>query len=322
MARERQENSRVNEAPATEVAELTRENDVSAGTTIWPRITLVTAVLNSAKYIEQTIRSVIYQRYPNLEYIIVDGGSIDGTVEIIKRYEEHLAWWTSERDNGHFDALNKGFARSSGEIMGWINGSDQLHVGALFSVGNVFRTLSQVEWITGLPTWFDEQGTLVKVGPLPRWSRLRYLAGANRYIQQESTFWRRSLWERAGGYVDASRKIGSDFELWVRFFRCARLFPVNTLIGGYRSHPDAASSRQLDEIHRLNDEAIEAELATMRAGCLLKAFRRWSARAQRTRKVRVLWWHLATRPLYFLAGPDWPPVIQYDMNAKRWTITG
>ena len=286
---------------------------------IWPRITLVTPVLNSARYIEQTLRSVIYQGYPNLEYIVVDGGSTDGTVEILERYKEHFSWWVTEPDNGHFDALNKGFARSSGEIMGWINGSDQLHLGALFNVGSVFRALPDVEWITGLPTWFDEQGMVVKVGPLPHWSRLRFLAGANRYIQQESTFWRRTLWQKAGGHVDASRRIANDFELWVRFFRHARLYPVNALIGGYRSHPDAVSSQHQSECHRIHDEIIEAELSCLRWGGLLKAFCHTSARLQQIRKVRVLWWHLVTRSLYSLPGPDWAPVIEYHLDGNRWT---
>src|ERR1700676_5309586 len=86
----------------------------------WPRITLVTPVFNSVRYIEQTIQSVISQQYPNREYFIVDGGSTDGTLEIIRKYEHHLSGCISEPGNGMYDALNRGFARSSGEIMGWI----------------------------------------------------------------------------------------------------------------------------------------------------------------------------------------------------------
>src|ERR1700726_168770 len=139
---------------------------------IWPRISLVTPVFNSARYIEQTIQSVISQQYPNLEYFIIDGGSADGSLEIIRKYERQLSGWTSEPDNGMYDALNRGFARPSGEIMGWISATDLLHTGSLFVVGSVFKVLAQVEWITARPTGFSDEGMAVAVSPsLKRWSR-------------------------------------------------------------------------------------------------------------------------------------------------------
>ncbi len=179
----------------------------------WPKITLVTPVLNASEFIEATLQSVLSQQYPDLEYIIIDGGSSDGTVDILKRYEDRLTWWVSETDNGMYDALNKGFAKGTGEVMGWISGTDILHVGSLFVAGSIFRALPKVEWITGIPTHVTADGMTTRVGKVPKWSRLRFLCGANRYIQQESTFWRHTLWRRAGGYVDASRAIAGDFEL-------------------------------------------------------------------------------------------------------------
>jgi glycosyltransferase involved in cell wall biosynthesis len=286
--------------------------------TAWPRVSLVTPVLNCARYIEQTIRSVISQGYPNLEYIVVDGGSTDGTLEIIQKYEQHMAWWMSEPDRGMYDALNKGFARTSGEVMGWICATDQLHIGGLRVVGSVFKAFAEVEWITGLPTWFDEHGMTICVGPIPHWSRFRFLAGANRCIQQESTYWRRTLWERAGGYVDASRRIASDFELWVRFFRHARLHPVNALIGGYRDHLDPRSSVHSD-CHRIHDEVIAAELKSMRWGGALKVFGALDAKVARIPKVRGVWRRLVTDPLYRRLGADWPPVIQYHQG-EGWVM--
>src|SRR2546423_5595900 len=119
---------------------------------IWPRIALVTPVRNSGKYLEATIRSVLAQDYPNLDYFIVDGGSTDNSVEIIRKYEERISGWISEPDQGMYDAINKGFARTSGEIMGWISATDMLHTGGLKVVGSVFRDLPEVEWITGLPS--------------------------------------------------------------------------------------------------------------------------------------------------------------------------
>src|ERR1700724_3678839 len=173
----------------------------------WPRITLVTPVFNSARYLEQTIQSVISQQYPNLEYFIMDGGSTDGTLEIIRKYERHLSGWASEPDNGMYDALNRSFARSSGEIMGWISATDMLHTRSLFVVGSVFKALPEVEWITARITGFSEEGMTVAVSRrLKRWSRLRFLAGSNRYIQQESTYWRRRLGVRATTRRGASRR--------------------------------------------------------------------------------------------------------------------
>ena len=104
----------------------------------WPRISLVTPVFNSVRYLEQAIQSVISQQYPNLEYFIMDGGSTDGSVDVIRKYEAHLSGWTSGPDNGMYDALNRGFERSSGEIMGWISATDLLHTRSLFVVGSVF----------------------------------------------------------------------------------------------------------------------------------------------------------------------------------------
>jgi len=284
----------------------------------WPRITLLTPVRNSVRYIEDTIRSVIYQGYPNLEYIVVDGGSTDGTVDIIRKYEKHISWWVSEPDKGRYDALNKGFAHASGEIMGWISASDMLHVRSLFVVGSVFQTFPEVEWITGQPTNFNEQGMTVFVTKPPRWSRIRFLAGANRYIQQESTFWRRSLWERAGGYVDSSRKTANDLELWVRFFRHARLYPVHALIGGYRHHSDSDSTLHMDECHRVHEEIIQAELDFLRGGKALKVFRRLCISVQNIPVLRALWLRLLMSHLYFRRGPDSPPAIKsWD---GKWTM--
>jgi Glycosyl transferase family 2 len=278
----------------------------------WPRITVVTPVFNSARYLEQAILSVISQQYPNLEYFIVDGGSTDGTVDIIRKYEQHLSGWASEPDNGMYDAINRGFARSSGEIMGWISATDMLHTRSLFVVGSVFKTLPQVEWITGRPTGFSEEGMAVAVSrSLKRWSRIRFLAGSNRYVQQESTYWRRSLWERAGSHVDASRRDGSDFELWVRFFRYAQLYTVDALIGGFRVHPDSLSLGDPHKYNCIHDAIIAAELSRMPRGQLFAAFQRLTRAILKVPVLSVIWRNTVSSALVRLPGPDWAPVIRY-----------
>ena len=284
----------------------------------WPKISLVTPVWNSARYLEATIRSVLSQAYPNLEYIIVDGGSTDGSVSIICKYESQLSHWISEPDRGMYDAINKGFARSSGELMGWISATDMLHAGSLFVIGGVFQTFPDVEWITGRPTGFNDDGQAVEFLKLRPWSRMPFLAGANRYIQQESTFWRRSLWERAGGRVDDSRRNGSDFELWVRFFRHARLYSVDALIGGFRSHPDSIGLQNLAECHRIHDEIIEQEIASLPAAGSLKTFRRFSSRLLSVPGLEKPWRKLMLATLPKIFQPDRTPIIRYRKN--QWVM--
>jgi glycosyltransferase involved in cell wall biosynthesis len=287
---------------------------------VWPRIALVTPVRNSGKYIEAAIRSVLAQGYPNLDYFIVDGGSTDGTLEVIRKYESEISGWISEPDNGMYDAINKGFARTTGEIMGWISATDMLHLGGLFVVGSVFRAFPEVDWVSGLPSGFTEEGMANVIHGPRRFSRYRFLAGANRYIMQEATFWKRSLWDKAGGYVDASRRFVSDFELWVRFFRYARLYPVHALIGGYRKHPDALGISELEECHRIHNEVINAELERVPQGRALKIFCRLGDRMKRSRGLRFAWWRLVERPLNEWWGPDWPPVIVHDVDRGGWVF--
>jgi O-antigen biosynthesis protein len=290
------------------------------GERVLPRITLVTAVYNGERYLEETILSVIHQKYPNLEYIVVNDGSTDGTVEIIKKYEEHLAWWTSQPNRGLYGALNTGFARSTGEILGWLNANDKLHTNGLFVVGSVFSAFSQVEWITGRPTLFSDDGMTVQIQDLPRWSRSRFLAGANRHIQQESTFWRRSLWQRAGGSLSTAYRAEGDFELWARFFRHARLYSVDALIGGWRFHSDSLSHGNLDRYNQGCDGIIDQELSRTPEYKWLAMFTRFSRAMKRIPKVRMIWQRFVVGNLmwglHHVSGPDWPPIIRY--HDDRW----
>jgi glycosyltransferase involved in cell wall biosynthesis len=288
----------------------------------WPKITLVTAVYNGEEYLEATIRSVVEQGYPNLEYIVVDDGSTDGTVEIIRKYEGQVSCWFSQTNQGLFAALNAGFARSTGEIMGWLNSSDLLQVNGLFTVGSIFRALRDVEWITGRPTKISATGMTIDVLPVPRWSQGRFLAGANKYIQQESTFWRRSLWERAGGRLSTAYRAEGDFELWVRLFRHAQLYSVNALIGGYRLHDHALSSSNMERYNRNCDEIAAREAENLRGSrrAAVKAFRWITEAVKPIPKVRGLWYRAAIKNLYWMRGRDWPAVIEYGENG--WELRG
>lgn len=223
-----------------------------------PKISIITPVYNQVDYIEATILSVINQNYSNLEYIIVDGGSTDGTLDIIKKYEKHIFKWISEPDKGMYDALNKGFEISTGEIMGWINSDDVLLENSLLNSAKIFIEVKEVSWIQGSSSFIDLNGRVINIAIPKKFSLLMFLNHNYKWIQQESTFWRRDLWERAGGKIDDRLKLAGDFELWFRFFQHDRLYNCNLPIGAWRKREGQLSVLHEDKYI----EEIECLLAT------------------------------------------------------------
>lgn len=200
------------------------------------KISIVTPTLNRAEYLEETILSVIGQMYDNIEYIVIDGGSYDNSVEIIKKHDQSLSFWTSEPDEGMYHAIQKGFEHSTGDIMAWLNSDDKYQPGALEIVNQIFSSLPNVDWIIGIPTTYNKDGLCVKIQHQRKWAITRFWLGDFKWIQQESVFWRRSLWDKAGGYIDTKLKYAADFDLWCRFFKYAQLHSVGTVLGGFRLH--------------------------------------------------------------------------------------
>lgn len=197
------------------------------------------------------------QGYPHLEYGVMDGASTDRSVAVIREYENRLSWWVSEKDSGQYDAINKGFARTSGEVMGWLN-SDDLHTPWTLSVvGEIFAAFPEVEWLTTtFPLRWDAQGRAVSCADRRGFSRAAIRAGDTFTgekgcvigpIQQESTFWRRSLWEKVGGSLDISLDAAADFDLWMRFAQHAEPVAVTTPLGGFRRHGAQKTSVALDK---------------------------------------------------------------------------
>ena len=202
-----------------------------------PRISLVIPSYNYGRYLEACLDSILSQNYPNLELIVMDGGSTDNSPAIIQSYRKHLSYSQSRPDAGQYSAIEEGLQRSSGEIMGWLNADDMFHPGAFEVAAGIFSESSEVEWLTGRPNSFDEQGRQkVVLSFLPMTSRAKYLADQE-LIQQEGIFWRRGLWERSGGYLETNLQLAADLELWARFLRSARLFCVDRLMAGFRDHP-------------------------------------------------------------------------------------
>ena len=222
----------------------------------WPRISVVTPNYNYSDYIGDTIHSVVAQGYPNLEYIVIDDGSTDDSYKVISNYKPYLAHCEQQVNMGQARTINKGFGMSSGEIMAWLNSDDKYMPWTFAVVAEIFRAFPDVEWITGMPTIWDSQGRNVKAERGVYINKYDYCLGRYTWIQQESVFWRRSLWDRAGGYIDESYKLQIDCELWTRFFKLADLWHVDSCIGGYRYHSATRSSNNMDETHREARRAI------------------------------------------------------------------
>jgi len=203
----------------------------------YPKICIVTPNFNGGKFLEETILSVINQNYPNLEYILIDGGSTDNSLSIINKYSKYFAYWESHPDNGLYHALQKGFDKSSAEIMGWINSDDVLQKKALFTIAEIFLSNPTVQWVQGYPVVIDEIGRMVYHRPHVYSKYCFYLKDFNsdgRFIQQESTFWKRTLWNKAGSYISMQYKYAGDFELWIRFFQHEQLQITDALLGAFR----------------------------------------------------------------------------------------
>ena len=202
----------------------------------YPKISVVTVNFNNGEFLEDTIKSVVDQGYPNLEYILIDGGSTDNSLEIIHKYKEHFAFWVSEADEGQYQAIQKGFDKSSGEIMAWLNSDDLFLPRSLFTVAEIFDKYKNVNWLMGFAREYTESGALVGQITLPwcRWSKYRYLTNDFQFIQQESSFWKREVWEKAGSKLDFDYDLAGDMELWSRFFRHEKLYTTTMELSGFR----------------------------------------------------------------------------------------
>ena len=225
----------------------------------YPKISVITPSFNQGEFLEETITSVLDQQYPNLEYIIMDGGSTDNSVDIIKKYDKYLTYWQSKSDGGQYAAITEGFKHSTGEILTWINSDDLLAPMSLLTVASLFSQNNEIDWIMGRGCILRMHPEKIDVGLVNTWTRKMFLEDNYKFIQQEGTFWKRSLYEKAGGYVSTEYKLASDLELWVRFFRHSNLWTVNFLLGVFRSHENQKSVNYLDEYLREAESIIKKE---------------------------------------------------------------
>jgi glycosyltransferase involved in cell wall biosynthesis len=220
-----------------------------------PSVSIVTPSYEQGRFLGRTLRSVLGQRYPALEYVVEDGGSTDETRDVLRRFGSLLTRWRSEPDNGQADAINKGFAGSSGEIMAWLNSDDLLLPGSLAYVARFFADNPDVDVVYGHRIMIDENDAQIGTWILPSHDDLALTLAD--YVPQETTFWRRRIWEAAGGHVDSSFSYALDWDLLLRF-RDARAGMVRLprYLGAFRVHDEQKSIT--------NRDAGRAECALLR----------------------------------------------------------
>lgn len=217
-----------------------------------PRISLVTPTLNQARFLEQAMRSVLDQGYPDLQYGVVDGGSTDGSLGILERYRDRLDYVISEPDVGQSDAINKGLARADGAIVGYLNSDDTLLPGSLARVGGHFARHATDDWLIGACRETDAAG---RPRRLIRPCGAFTLAGAllrtiDIRVPQPATFWRRELSSALGGF-DVALHHAMDFEMWCRFLAAGhRPVLLDAELATYRLHADSKTCAESSGFHR------------------------------------------------------------------------
>ncbi len=210
----------------------------------YPKFTIVTPTYNQGQFIEKTIDSVLSQGYPNLELIIIDGGSQDNTLEVIKKYEHHLTYWVSEPDRGQSHAINKGMAKATGDYLTWLNSDDWYTPGALKKFADVSCQYPDAGMIVGTGQIVDQTGKIVyykePTDPITLETLYGWFTGGA--FMQPSSVFSREAWVRCGP-LDENEHIALDLDLWLKIARAGfRFVPLKELLSEALSHPDAKTT--------------------------------------------------------------------------------
>ena len=238
------------------------EAAVDTGDIELPRITVVVPSLNQGRFIGHTLKSLVDQQYPDLELIVVDGGSSDETLDVLNAFEAHITWWISETDDGQASAINKGMSRATGSILAWLNSDDCLMPGALFRVARHFSTHPRTDIVYGHRVLINEAGQDVGKWLLP--GHRKFILTYADFVPQETMFWRRELWKKVGNRLDESFRFAMDWDLICRFIKAnARFRLIPAFLGQFRMHDmqktNAAISsdgfREMEIIRRAHQQA-------------------------------------------------------------------
>ncbi|MBO0934787.1 glycosyltransferase family 2 protein [Fibrella aquatilis] len=257
------------------------------GGTDWPKLTVVTPSYNQAAFLERTILSVLNQHYPNLEYIIIDGGSTDGSLDIIKQYEAYLSYWVSEPDRGQTDAINKGFRRATGDYVAYQNSDDVFAPNALHTVAQAWRSNPRADVFFGNMYIINEQDQVLEEMRVPSFS-----AGCQVYegmqVFNQALFIRRTLLAETG-WLDESLRFVMDYEVVTRLgiLPNVRFERIANFWGGFRVQPDAKSSQIAATVGRTEHQQVSNRYQPRLGSPLGGAF--W----QRYSRIRKFVWFLA-----------------------------
>ena len=205
----------------------------------WPRISIVTPSYNQGQFIEETIRSVLLQGYPNLEYIIIDGCSTDNSVEIIQKYAPWVTYWVSEKDQGQSHAINKGFSIATGDILAWLNSDDLLKPNALNFVASNLRNIQEPAWLVGSCEIIDAQSNFLQTrlpGSISKESLINW--SANNWFPQQSTFWTSVMWKTTKS-LNEELHYAMDVDLWFSMIKVAQPRITDRVLSAYRFQENA-----------------------------------------------------------------------------------
>jgi len=207
----------------------------------YPKISVVVPSFNQVEYLELALRSIIDQEYPNLELIVIDGGSNDGSSDVVRNYESHMKFWCSEPDGGQTLGIIKGFSHATGEILCFLNSDDLFEPGSLLEVGQYFAAHPDTDAVYGNALWIDAKGGPLRPQKEMPFNRFIFLHTYN-YIPSMSMFWRRSIYDKAGG-LNPAFQMAFDADLWMRFSDNGTIKHVARQWSRMRFYPEQKSQR-------------------------------------------------------------------------------
>jgi glycosyltransferase involved in cell wall biosynthesis len=226
----------------------------------YPLVSIITPCWNSEDYIEETIKSIINQSYKNIELIIIDGGSSDGTLNIIRKYEKSVDYWISEKDSGMYQAINKGLRRASGDIVAYLNSDDQYYNNTIKSVVQYFKDNIDVELIYGDLAFVDQNGKYLYKKRYPKFCLDRLIRSDFCMIGQPAAFWRNNLHNKIG-YFDESYKLVADYDFFVRAAMYVKITHTSQVLAAFRLHSASLTLKNREigkrEIENVQDKYLK-----------------------------------------------------------------